>query len=184
MIGVLVLSEACTSRRESGPVPCEHAPAAIRCRVGCRLPQTSAVVEDLRLARLILLDARRGVPSLGATAVCHLGELIPPAHQCIRRVGWLTTTPASPDTHIPSHLFRTALRRRLRMPIWDGDTACGLCGEVLDRWGDHAICCSGGGDRVLRHNAVRNVVCSGVSEFSSVAPELEKRWSLTSSQAP
>ena len=34
------------------------------------------------------------------------------------------------------------------MPIWDGDTACGLCGEVLDRWGDHAICCSGGGDRV------------------------------------
>ena len=30
-------------------------------------------------------------------------------------------------------LFRTALHRRLRMPLWDHDTACSMCGEVLDR---------------------------------------------------
>ena len=83
-----------------------------------------------------------------------------------------------------SPLFRTALRRRLRMPIWDSDTACGLCGEVLDRWGDHAICCSGGGDRVLRHNAVRNIVCSAVSEFTSVSPELEKPGLLLPPKPP
>ena len=35
------------------------------------------------------------------------------------------------DTHVPAPLFRVALQRRLRMPIWDCDTACGLCGEVL-----------------------------------------------------
>ena len=43
---------------------------------------------------------------------------------------WLTATPASRDTHIPSPLFRVALQRRLRMPVWDCDAACGLCGIV------------------------------------------------------
>ena len=93
--------------------------------------------------------------------------------------------PRPPRTRTSPHpFFRTALRRRLRMPIWDGDTACGLCGEVLDMWGDHAICCSGGGDRVLHHNAVRNVVCSAVSEFTSVSPELEKPGLLLPPQPP
>ena len=32
-------------------------------------------------------------------------------------------------------IFRTALQRRLRMPLWDHDSACSMCGEVLDRWG-------------------------------------------------
>ena len=72
------------------------------------------------------------------------------------------------DTHVPSPLFRVAMQRRLRMPIWECGTACGLCGEVLDRWGDRALCC-GRGDRVLRHNAVRNIVCS-VAEFTSISP--------------
>ena len=38
-----------------------------------------------------------------------------------------------------------ALQRRLRIPLWDRDTACGMCGGVFDRWGDHALpCCCGG----------------------------------------
>ena len=41
-----------------------------------------------------------------------------------------------------------------------------------------------GGDRVLRHNAVRNVVCSAVSEFTSVSPELEKLGLLLPPQPP
>ena len=49
-----------------------------------------------------------------------------------------------------------------------------MCGEVLDRWGDHAFSCSCGGDKILRHNAIRYVVCSAVSEFTSVSPEVEK----------
>ena len=65
-----------------------------------------------------------------------------------------------------------ALQRRLRMPLWDRDTACNMCGEVLDRWGDHALACCCGGDRVLRHNAIRD--CSAVAEFTTVSPELEK----------
>ena len=56
----------------------------------------------------------------------------------------------------------------------DYDSARSLCGEVSDRWGNHALSCGCGGDKILRHNAVRDVVCSAVSEFTSVSPELEK----------
>ena len=79
-------------------------------------------------------------PALTRARSCH-----PAAVRAPGSGAWLTATLASPDTHVPLPLLRTALRRRLRMPIWDSDTACGLCGEVLDRWGAHAICCSGEG---------------------------------------
>ena len=75
------------------------------------------------------------------------------------------------DSHVSSPLFRVALQRRLRMPLWDRDTACNMCGEVLDRWGDHALACCCG---EFRHNAIRDVVCSAVAEFTTVSPELEK----------
>ena len=66
----------------------------------------------------------------------------------------------------PSCVRVPALQRRLRMPLWDRDTACSMCGEVLDRWGDHALACCCGGDRVFRHKAIRDVVCSAVAEFT------------------
>ena len=57
---------------------------------------------------------------------------------------WLTANPSCIDSSVSSPLFRVALQRRLRVPLWDRDTACGMCGEVLDRWGDHALaCCCG-----------------------------------------
>ena len=59
-----------------------------------------------------------------------------------------------------------------------------MCGEVLDWWGDHALTCCCGGDRVLRHNAVRNVVCSAVAEFTSVSPELKKPGLLLPPRPP
>ena len=63
------------------------------------------------------------------------------------------------------------------MPLKDHDSACGMCGEVLDCWADHALSCCCGGDRVLRHNAIRNVVRSAVAEFSSI---LALSWILAS----
>ena len=54
---------------------------------------------------------------------------------------WLIANPACADSHVPSPLFRVALQRRLRIALWDHDSACGMCGEVLDRWGDHAVFC-------------------------------------------
>ena len=82
----------------------------------------------------------------------------------------VTATPASLDTHVSSPLFRVALHRRLHTALWDHDSACGMCGEVLDR--------------VLRHNAIRNVVCSAVAEVSSISPGLEKPGLLLPPRLP
>ena len=95
-------------------------------------------------------------------------------------LGLLPTRCASIPTFL--HLFSAWLSSAVF--LWDRDTACSMCGEVLDRWGDHALACCCGGDRVLRHNAIRDVVCSAVAEFTMVSPELEKPSLLLSPRPP
>ena len=51
-----------------------------------------------------------------------------------------------------------SLKRRLRLQIFDGDSACPCCGECLDKWGDHALSCMCSGDRTVRHNTVRDIL--------------------------
>ena len=87
---------------------------------------------------------------------------------------WLTSLPNSPDTHLPTPLFTTSLRRRLRMAIWDADSICPLCRQTQDRWGDHALSCLCGGDRVGRHNAVRDVFHNIARDSCSLTPIKEK----------
>ena len=48
-----------------------------------------------------------------------------------------------------------------------------LCDGVLDRFGDHALVCSCGGDRTRRHNLLRNMAYYAASA-SNLNPELEK----------
>ncbi len=49
-----------------------------------------------------------------------------------------------------------ALATALRAPLLD----CQGCGAALDVFMDHALVCPCGGDRTLRHNALRNAVCA------------------------
>ena len=55
-------------------------------------------------------------------------------------------------------LFRVSLRRRLHMLIWNENANCTLCGQVMNKCGDHALVCGCGGDRATRHKLVRDVV--------------------------
>ncbi len=48
------------------------------------------------------------------------------------------------------------LQRWLRVPFTDAAFFCPYCDGMCDVYGDHAACCSGGGDRTKRHNAVRD----------------------------
>ena len=50
-------------------------------------------------------------------------------------------------------LYPTALEHRLRIPFLDLDTRCHSCGQVLDRFCDHAAVCRWAGDRNRRHDA-------------------------------
>ena len=71
--------------------------------------------------------------------------------------GWLRTLP-SKARHIPDAEFRLLLTWRLGLPILrTGVTlpGCPLCGEAIDPFGDHFVCCDRNGC-TQRHNAVRD----------------------------
>jgi hypothetical protein len=70
---------------------------------------------------------------------------------------WLTAVPVD-GSDMEAPLFTTALKRRLRVPVYPSDSFCPCCGDCLDRFGDHALVCPCKGDRTVRHNDVRNIV--------------------------
>ena len=60
----------------------------------------------------------------------------------------------------------------LPMSIWSQGHHCTLLGQVMDRWGDHALVCSCGGDRVIRHNIIRDVVHSASNDSAGLGSHL------------
>ena len=103
---------------------------------------------DAKIRRSLTVDAESSSAFLSHFALCCL----PGA------AAWLTTCPAKDGRSIDGPLFVVALRRRLRIHIFDSETACPCCGDILDVWGDHCLTCSCAGNRVVRHNSVRDVV--------------------------
>ena len=87
---------------------------------------------------------------------------------------WLNTLPCESLGHkIPGVLFTIMLKRRLRVNIFNNTIHCNLCDQIMDKFGDHAICCSAGGDRNFRHNALRNKAFT-FCELARLNPEMEK----------
>ena len=78
------------------------------------------------------------------------------AHVSLNRLtgagAWLTAPPTEDGREMAAELFRIAVKRRLRVPVFDEDAFCPCGGDPLDRWGDHAIMCPCGGDRTKQHN--------------------------------
>ena len=58
---------------------------------------------------------------------------------------------------LPAETFRTAMRIRLGLPVFDADKlpTC-VCKQVMDVYGRHALQCMGGGHRHEVHNRVRD----------------------------
>ena len=87
---------------------------------------------------------------------------------------WLHALPNPNLRHqVAAPHFRIMVQRRLRAPIFHEEFLCPFCDETIDRYGDHALTCSCGGDRTKRHNLIRNKVFFFASS-SSLNPELEK----------
>ena len=70
-------------------------------------------------------------------------------------------------------MFQVALKRRLRVPVFAADGFCPCCGQLSDKWGDHALVCACAGDRTIRHNAIRDVVFEEAAG-GGLRPEREK----------
>ena len=70
---------------------------------------------------------------------------------------WLTVPP-SPGLGLrlqPAE-FVAALRHRLGHPIFSSAGPCPACGQASDALGDHAMNCAWHGERIARHNALRD----------------------------
>ena len=51
---------------------------------------------------------------------------------------FLTAPPVDDGREIDAPLFQVVLKRRLRAPVFEAEFPCPMCGEIMDRWGDHA----------------------------------------------
>ena len=92
---------------------------------------------------------------------------------------WLTAMPNQDGREIDAPLFKVALKRRLRVPVFSRDGFCPCCGQVLDKWGDHALTCACSGDRTIRHNAIRNSTYEDTA-YAGLRPVREKAGLLPS----
>ena len=70
---------------------------------------------------------------------------------------FLTATPY-PHFHIHPLRFICLLRLRLDLPIYPSPSDCLFCGDRADVCGDHALKCGSGGDRIQRHNGLRDAL--------------------------
>jgi hypothetical protein len=91
--------------------------------------------------------------------------------------------------HIPSDSFRTALKFRLGLPLFDAVGPCPAlsregepCGEEMDVFGDHALCCHYGTSRVFRHNALRDILAHTAKAAGLSAVVVEKKHQITGSK--
>eukprot|EP00660_Eupelagonema_oceanica_P019135 gene19135-biopygen16944 len=87
---------------------------------------------------------------------------------------WAHAMPShSLGTALAPEVFVVALQRRLRLQLHASPYYCPKCDGVMDVYADHALVCSGGGDRTVRHNALRNAAFC-VARAAGARPELEK----------
>lgn len=81
-----------------------------------------------------------------------------------------------------SDVFRTALKYRLGLPLFEEPFPCPSlsnagerCGDEMDVFGDHAICCHHGPALLFRHNNVRDILGHAARAAGLAAVVIEKK---------
>ena len=73
--------------------------------------------------------------------------------------------------------FVAALRYRLGHPVFGSDGPCPACGQPSDRKGDHALNCAWQGERIARHNSLRDALHSTAVK-AALGPTKEGQYLL------
>ena len=73
--------------------------------------------------------------------------------------------------------FVAALRYRLGHPVFSSDGPCPACGQPSDRMGDHALNCAWQGERISRHNSLRDTLHSTAVK-AALGPTKEGQYLL------
>ena len=91
---------------------------------------------------------------------------------------WLNCAPIkSLGLHLRPAEFVLALKYRLGLAIYDAEGPCPACLRLSDVMGDHALCCGTGGERISRHNALRDAFFD-TAVSAGLGPSKEGRFLL------
>ena len=86
---------------------------------------------------------------------------------------WLNVIPSSAlGLHLLDREFRPCLQYWLGVPIFPEGTRCPVCQALADPFGDHHVGCWGNGDRIYRHNSIRDAIFSA-AQSAALAPRKE-----------
>ena len=129
-----------------------------------------SVVIDEAAFQLLLSSA----PSPRARALA-LSSALPHAGD------WLNGVPsATLGLLLHDQEFRSCLRYWLGVPLHSTAYSCPECHSTADPFGDHQVGCGGNGDRIARHNAIRDVLYSA-AQSAALAPSREMPHLVSSS---
>ena len=136
--------------------------------VGMNQKQISIKV-DLNVQQQLLAGLReeedRERARLASLALPHAGD-------------WLNTAPLTAlGLHLRPLEFVLAVKYRLGLPVFDRAGPCPACLRPSDVKGDHAMCCGSGGERISRHNALRDAFFDTAAS-AGLAPVKEGRFLL------
>ena len=93
---------------------------------------------------------------------------------------------AVPNEHLATKMynreFQFAVAYRLGLPVNLSKNVCSMpnCSQSVDKYGDHALSCGYGGDRIYRHNALRDSIFHLLRKVGFDA-KLEKKGLLANS---
>ena len=96
---------------------------------------------------------------------------------------WLNTIP-SPilGLHLRPQEFRYSVLYRLGAPIYPSIGPCSACQKPSDRYGDHALVCANAGERIARHNNLRDALFQAAAS-ANLAPRKEEQALLPGNNA-
>ena len=96
---------------------------------------------------------------------------------------WLNVVPSNYlGLHLHDREFRCCLCYWLGVPLHSTSFPCPECRCSADPFGDHQLGCGGNGDRISRHNAIRDVIFSA-AQSAALAPSREAPGLVASSQS-
>ena len=72
---------------------------------------------------------------------------------------WLQVVPSPPlGLLLRAPEFKSAVLYRLGVPVFQREGPCVAYGQASDKHGDHAIACAARGERISRHNHLRDAL--------------------------
>ena len=91
---------------------------------------------------------------------------------------WLVVAPLlALGLHLRPQEFVLAVKYRLGLAVFDQAGPCPACLKQSDVLGDHAMCCGTGGERIARHNHLRDAIFD-TAAAAGLGPVKEGRFLL------